>query len=125
MVAPERRVTAAQRLHLVEELDVGIGLLAHAPQGPLVGAEAIAPVHERDLLGDAVEGQGPVERGVAAAHDEHAQPLERLALLHEVVDAAIFEAGQLGQSQLLGRKRPDAGGDDHGPAPVLVPELGA
>src|SRR3989454_11595448 len=41
-----------------------------------VGSEPVAPVNHQDPLGDALEVHRPVERRVAAAHEEHTLPGE-------------------------------------------------
>ena len=67
---------------------------------------------DEDLLGDAGQGQGPVERGIAAAGDHHALAAHVFLALHQVEDALALELGEALQRRAVGAECADAGRDD-------------
>ena len=73
----------------------------------------VAPVHERDVLGNLREFQHPVERRIAAA--ENRQPLagELLRVPYAVVHAFTFERINTVCAQRSRLEGADAGRDDH------------
>ncbi len=54
------------------------------------GAEFVAAMDERDLLGDRMQVQRPVESRIAAADDEHVLVAKFFHLSHGVEDGFVF-----------------------------------
>ena len=80
----------------------------------LVGAEAVAAMHERHALGGVEQVDDPVAGAVAAADDDHALALELALGADEVVRAAALPGGHVVVGQLLGLEGAVPAGDDHG-----------
>ena len=96
-------------LGLGDDVDVGG---QHVLDGALVGAERVAPVHQGDRAGDALEVQCPVERTVAAADDDHVLAGVRLEARDEELHAAadpVLTGRQRARAELA-----DACGDEDG-----------
>ncbi len=101
-----------------QDADLAGALLGEQPLlHDFLGAQLVAPVHQRDVLGDVRQVQRLLDRGVAAA--DHGDPLaaEEEAIAggaggHPATAVALLG----GQAQVLGR---GAGGDDQRIAGVL------
>ena len=70
-------------------------------------------MQKRDALRDRLQVQRPVERGIAAADDEHILVAELLHLAHRVEDAVAFIGLDARHRRPLRLERAAAGGDDH------------
>ena len=67
-----------------------------------------------------MEVHGPVERGVATAHDENALAAEDPGIEHAIVQALVVPAVGVFERELAGRERTNATGDQHRPARILI-----
>ena len=76
-------------------------------------AELGAPMQQRQRLGDRLQVQGPIERIVAAADDEHVAAPEMLHLAHRVEHRSAFILLDAGKRRALRREGSAAGGDHH------------
>ena len=86
------------------------------------GAEFRPAVDDHDLRRHLGQRQRPVDRGIAAAGDDHALAAEILAPLDEVEDALALVFLDAGERRAVGAERADAGGDDHRAcASIVVP----
>ena len=63
--------------------------LAHAIDAVLGGAETVAVMHQRQPVGDGREIERPIERGIAAARDQHVAPAKLFHLAHGIEDADL------------------------------------
>ena len=70
-------------------------------------------MQQRERLGDGLKVQGPIERGVAAADDEHVAVPEILHLAHRVEDGGAFILLDAGERRTLRREGAAARGDHH------------
>ena len=64
---------------------------------------------ERDLAGDTLQAESPVQGGIAAADHHHTLTRELLQMLDMVVDSFAFHAFNIREVQRSGDKGPDAG----------------
>lgn len=79
------------------------------------GAEFRAAVDDGDAGGDVLEGDGPVDRGIAAAGDDDAFVAEGLAFFDVVLDrAGGLVGGDAVERGAVGAEGAGTGGDDDG-----------
>src|ERR1700677_3361378 len=77
-------------------------------------AERVPAVNQGDAVGDRVQVQGPVERGIAPAHDHHAPSLEMVHLAHGIEHALVFVGVEPWDRRPLRLERPPARRDKNG-----------
>ena len=106
LVAGQRGDLAEPQIHLA-----GGDQRAHLLDAVGRGAKIVAPVQQRDALGDRMQIERPVERGIAAADDQHVLVAERLHLAHGVVHRAAFIGFDPRHRRPLGLERAAAGRD--------------
>ena len=94
--------------------------LLHLTDGRGVRAEAVAAVNHHDRPGDPLQVHGPVERRVAAAHQQDALAAECLRVEHAVVQPFPVPAIHILDGQFAGGEGADAARDQHGVRRVLV-----
>ena len=85
---------------------------AHLVHAVRRGAETVAVVDKRDLFGDRLEVQCPVEGGVAAAGDDEVLAAEGVHLADRVEHGLAFISLDAGDGRALGREASAAGRDD-------------
>ena len=76
-------------------------------------AELGAPMQQGQRLGDRLQVQGPIERRVAAADDEHVAAPEMLHLAHRIEHRSAFILLDAGKRRALRREGSAAGGNHH------------
>ena len=111
----ELPVAARQAGHLA---DLEVELLRLLQREHLVdavgrGAELRPPVDQRHALGDRLQVQRPVERGIAAADDDEVVAAEILHAAHRIEDALALIGLDAGDRRALRLERAAAGRDDH------------
>jgi hypothetical protein len=77
------------------------------------GAEIVAPVQQRHALGNRMQIERPVERGIAAADDQDILVAELLHLAHGVKHGGAFIGLDARHRRALGLERAAARGDHH------------
>src|SRR6266568_5344559 len=98
----------------------GRGERLHLIDRRLMGAKAVAPVDHHNGLGDPLKVHGPIERGVATAHDENALAAEDSGIEHAIVQPLVVPTVGVLERQLAGRKRANTAGDQYRPPRILV-----
>ena len=116
--AGEYAVGPVQRMQLVggDEVDLAAGdggvELGSTLRG---GAEFGAAVDKADARRDAVQGQRPVDRAIAAAGDDDALAAQGFAFLDVVLHrTGGLERGEARERRAVGAEGAGAGGDDDG-----------
>ncbi|MMZ64103.1 hypothetical protein D1872_264020 [compost metagenome] len=84
----------------------------------LMGAELVAAVNQRDLLGDRLQHERPVHRGIASAADQDPAALEAAEIADEIVQVALLEFGRVLQLKPPWFKSADPRRNDQGPCVV-------
>jgi aspartyl/asparaginyl-tRNA synthetase len=107
------------RLKLVEQLHLD-GRVQQLGHRGAVGAELVAPVDQRDVLGVVLQVQRPVHSRIAAADDQYTFAAKAGLLLHRVIQPFALVGHQLRVGQLLGLERAHAAADHHRSAIVLA-----
>src|SRR6185369_14659523 len=115
---------ALERLELVERHHAAAGGV-ELVDAVFMSAELVAPMDERQLRGERLQVQRPVDRRVAAAQQQHATVAEDVEPGEHVVEAVALEARERGVGQLARREVADAGGQDHGLGLVLLSAVAA
>ena len=77
------------------------------------GAEIVAPVQQRHALGDRMQIERPVERGIAAADDQDVLVAELLHLAHGIEHRGAFIGLDARHRRTLRLERAAARGDHH------------
>ena len=85
----------------------------------------VAAVHEGQPPRDRLQGEGPVQRRIAAAHDHHVASAEILHAPHGIMHAAALVGLDAGDRRLLGLERAAAGRDHEGLAAQVLPKARA
>ena len=76
-------------------------------------AELVTPMQQGERVGHGLQAERPVERGVAAADDQHVLAAKFVHLAHRVEDGLALERLDAGKRRPLGRERAAAGCHDH------------
>ena len=122
----EATALAVHRRHLADhEADLLLGReQTHLLHRMRRTAELVAPVQEREALRYRLQIERPVERGIAAADDEHALAPEALHAADRIEHRGALIGLDAGKRRPLGRERAAARRDDDDLGDELVAGVG-